>query len=61
MIMIKPIYGDWTEVTREQAKDFVLFLFKNMNGVAPEKQEDYINKNKIKGITVKELLEVQND
>lgn len=56
MIMIKPIFGGWKEVTKERAKDFVNFLLRNCQAVKPNELPKYINENKIKGITVEELL-----
>lgn len=55
-IFIKPIFGGWREVTKEQAKDFVEFLLRNCQAVRPNEIPKYINENKIKGITVEELL-----
>lgn len=56
MIEVKPIYGGWKEVTEEQAKEFVLHIIKNQNAIKPSKINEYINKNKLRGITVEELL-----
>lgn len=55
-IFIKAIYGDWREVTKEQAKEFVDFLLRHCQAVHPNELPKYINENKIKGITVEELL-----
>lgn len=61
MIMIKPFFGDWKEATKEQAKEYVMFTIENATAINKDKINKYINTNKIKGITVEELLEERND
>lgn len=56
-IKIKSHFTDWHTVTREQAKKYAIFLLSNITTMAGEELEKYIEKNKIKGITVKKLLE----
>ena len=55
-IFVKPIFGGWKEASKEQAKEFVIFLKKHCQAVHPKEINNYINKNKLKGITVEELL-----
>lgn len=56
MIEIKSTFSDWHEVSKEQAKEYVKFLLQNMNAIKKTEQAEYINKNKLRGITVEELL-----
>ena len=55
MIEIKPIFNGWRETDKETARNFVLFLLNNITNIAYKERIDYINKNKIRGITVQEL------
>lgn len=55
-ILVNPIYGGWREVTKEQAKEFVLHIIKHASAIKPSEINNYINKNKLRGITVEELL-----
>ena len=56
-IEIKSLFTDWHEVSREQAKDYVRFLLSNITTKGNEELEQYIEKNKLRGITIKELFE----
>ena len=56
-IEIKSIYTDWHEVSREQAKDYVKFLLSNITTKKNKELVQYIESNKLRGITVKELFE----
>jgi hypothetical protein len=60
MIEIKPIFGGWREVDKNKAKDFVTFLIQNCQAVHPKHINEYINSNKLRGITVEELLKDNN-
>ena len=73
MIEVKPIYGDWKEVTKEQAKDFIKHILSigitcydigkhESRDTAILKLYKYIEKTYLRGITVEKLLkEVNND
>lgn len=56
-IKIKSHFTDWHTVTREQAKEYAIFLLDNITTMPRGELEKYIEQNKIKGITIKELLE----
>lgn len=56
-IKIKSHFTDWHTVTKEQAKRYAIFLLKNITTMTGKELEKYIEKNKIKGMTLKELLE----
>lgn len=55
-ILVKPIFGGWKEVSKEQAKAFVLNIINHANAIKQTEVNEYINKNKLKGITLEELL-----
>ena len=54
-IKIKAFYGQWKEVNKEKAIEFIKTLKNGMN-VGQEKQNKIINEKHLKGITVEELL-----
>lgn len=56
MIEIKTSITGWHNVTKEIAQDFVKFLMKRITTMQDKELIDYINSNKLKGITVQELL-----
>ena len=56
-IEVKTFYNGWKEVSKEQAKQFVLHIIRNASAIKEEEINDYINKNKLRGITVEKLLE----
>ena len=60
MIQIKPIFGDWKTVSKKEALDFAIWLYKNITTMIDDEKVEYINKNKIKGIqfTKEELIGV---
>ena len=55
-IEIKSHFTDWHEVTKEQAKKYAKFLLENITTLEGENLTRYIEKNKIHGIKLKELL-----
>lgn len=61
MIEIKSAFYGWQKVTKEQAKKIVLHIKSNATGIKPEEVIDYINKNKIRGITFEELMQDENN
>lgn len=54
MIEIKPIFSDWKTVTEKQALDFARFIFKNIMTMLDKEKVEYINKEKIRGISFTE-------
>lgn len=56
-IEVKTYFNGWKEVSKEQAKKFVLHIIRNASAIKPEETNDYINQNRLRGITVEELLE----
>ena len=56
-IYIKPLFGDYREVSREEAKEFVKKQYKEMTNIIEEKRCFWIDKFFLKGISSEELLE----
>ena len=57
MIEIRTMFKDWHEVDRETAKLYVRELLHMITAIPSEEVIPYIEHNKLKGITVKELLD----
>lgn len=55
-IEFKTFFNGWKEVSKEQAKELVLHIIRHASAIKPSEINDYINKNKLRGITVEELL-----
>lgn len=56
MIEIKrPITG-WHEASKDEAKQYVLFLMDHITAIPSSTKVEYINCNKLRGITVQELI-----
>lgn len=56
MIKIKrPITG-WQEVSKDEAKRYVLFLLDNITAIPSSDKVEYINCNRLRGITAEELI-----
>lgn len=66
-IEIKPIYGDWKEVTKEQAKEFIEHVLSSgitcydikkseRKDIAIPKLHKYVERTYLRGITIGELL-----
>jgi len=55
MIEVKTLFADWHEVTKEQAKKFVLNMKNGITNMNNGKKNKYI-KSKIRGATIEELL-----
>jgi hypothetical protein len=58
MIQIKSLFSDWKTVTREEAERCVRRLFNDITAMSYNEKLDYINKNRLRGITAEELLEL---
>jgi len=56
MIQIKAFFGDWKEVTKDEAKKFVRKLESGMM-CKTKKKIEIINKNYLRGITYEELFD----
>jgi len=56
MIQIKAFFGDWKEVTKDEAKKFVRNLESGMM-CKTKKKIEIINKNHLRGITYEELFD----
>lgn len=73
MIEVRSIYNDWKEVSKEQAKEYIKYVLSSgitcydinkceSNDTAIPKLYRYIERTKLRGITVEELLkEEEND
>jgi hypothetical protein len=56
MIEIKrPITG-WQEASKDETKRYVLFLMDNITALPSNAKAEYINCNRLRGITVQELI-----
>jgi hypothetical protein len=55
MVEVRAFFSGWHKVTIQQAKKFVKHLLDNANAIKENEKENYINKNHLRGITVKEL------
>lgn len=58
MIKIKAFYGEWKEVTKKQAKEFVENMMQGITTMNEQEKMDHINKKHLQGITVQELLRI---
>ena len=58
MIEIKRLITVWHEASKDEAKRFVLFLLGNTPAIPQNEKAAYINENRLRGITVEELLAV---
>lgn len=57
MIEIKSLFYGWKEVDKETAKNFTKGLLNGITTMALDEKIKYIENNRLRGITVKELLE----
>ena len=48
MIQIKTLFGEWKEVTKEQAKDCILLRIQNLACKHKQNTIEYINQNILK-------------
>lgn len=55
MIEIKSYYTDWHEVNEEVARRYVRWLMKNLPMVRKADKKPWIEKNRLRGITIDEL------
>ena len=56
MIEIKSLFTDWHETTREQAKKYAKWLYNNITTMTESKKIEYIETNRLKGISFAELM-----
>lgn len=55
-IKIKAFFGDWKEVSREQAQRFVRVLYSGMTACNHEKKVKLIEANHLQGISFDDLM-----
>ena len=56
MVEIKrPITG-WQEASKDETKRYVLFLLDHITAIPSNAKAEYINCNRLRGITVEELI-----
>lgn len=55
-IMIKPMFGDWREVDKNQAKRYAFLLYSHIKNVSKHEDKMRIVQERIQGIEVEELL-----
>lgn len=56
MIQVKTLFGEWKEVTKEQAKAYIMLRIYNLSCKYRQNTIDYINKNILKGIKFEDLV-----
>ena len=56
MIQTKTLFGEWKEVTKEQAKSYIMLRIYNLSCKYRQNTIDYINKNILKGIKFEDLV-----
>lgn len=56
MIQVKTLFGEWKEVTKEQAKSYIMLRIYNLSCKYRQNTIDYINKNILKGIKFEDLV-----
>ena len=61
MIEIKSRFNGWVEVSEDKAREFAEILMNEMIGITEAEKENYINTNKLRGITVNELVGKENE
>ncbi|HZK37420.1 MAG TPA: hypothetical protein VFC98_00885 [Clostridia bacterium] len=61
MIEIKTLFNGWTKVDRREAKRYVEYLKSRITGITASEKDNYINRNRLRGITVAELEEEDED
>lgn len=55
-IEIKSLFCDWHYVNKTQAKEYVYYLLENITNIKGQELINYIENNKLRNITVNELL-----
>lgn len=58
MVEFKRTVTGWHEVSKDEAKQYVLFLMDRITAIPQNEKAAYINENRLRGITVEELLAV---
>lgn len=62
MIEIKTLFNGWIPATREKAFNYAKTLYKNVATMTGDELVEYINNNKIRGISfTREELEEKNE
>lgn len=56
MIQIKTLFGEWKEVTKEQAKACIMLRIQNLACKYKQNTIEYINQNILKGIKMQDLI-----
>lgn len=56
MIEIKSLFSEWHEVDVEKAISYVNTIKKGMINIKENEKNEYINKKRLRGTTVEELL-----
>lgn len=56
MIQIKTLFGEWKEVTKEQAKACIMLRIQNLACKHKQNTVEYINQNILKGIKMQDLI-----
>lgn len=56
MIEIKNCLTGWHEASKDEAKRYVLFLLDHITAIPSSDKVEYINRNRLRGITVEELI-----
>lgn len=56
-IQVRSLFGEWKTVTREQAKSLVLFVFQHNWNLRKATRNQYMNSQRLRGVTVEELLD----
>lgn len=56
MIEIRGFFADWHEVSKEQAKEYVIDIMKRMTALNKSEQIAFIEEKRLRGITVKDLF-----
>lgn len=55
-VLVKTLFGNWKEVTKEQAKDYIEHRLYNLSCFHKKDTFNYINENILNGIKVEELI-----
>lgn len=60
-IKVKFIFGDWKEVSEEQARRFVNHVLNGAVAIPINERAEYINRNMLMGCTVSELMQGEQE
>jgi hypothetical protein len=53
---MKALFGGWQKATKEQAKNYISFLRKNITAMPSHLKDEYIFSERIRGITIEDLF-----